>query len=456
MLNRILGSGLLTLRTSPVRPTSSVALGGSVTVIPTVPPTTNDTPFQVVVTFSEAMTGFTAADLALGNATADNLATSDNIVFTVDITPLSNGLVSVQVPVSVATSTANDAPNLASEVVNVTYDGLAPSGYNVAWTTDPITDDNVSAAAFDLTGAELGTTYNYSITSAGGGTPLTGTGLVLTASTSFTDLDLTGLGPGVVTVSLTLTDPVGNEGDPVTDNVTRPATSFAEQVEATEPSSLIHFWKVDEAAAVANSTDSGDGFADSAGSANLYPTVSFGDSSFNFQVGGVGALDSVVTTAAATQPNWRGTTGVGTSFPSAFTFMGIFKADFNPVVLHWYDPSDSNRGSVRLRTNTAGVIFDATNDAGTTTTLAFGAGGSPTDEEWHIIFGVYDGDGGNAVWIDGVETTTQQANLTGTYTPDTIANGAGASLEGFGPSAIWNTALSGAQIEAISSAAGAI
>ncbi|WP_414929484.1 Ig-like domain-containing protein, partial [Pseudomonas sp. IT-P74] len=41
----------------------------------------------VTITFSEAVTGFTTADLTVSNGTLSNLSTSDNITYTATFTP---------------------------------------------------------------------------------------------------------------------------------------------------------------------------------------------------------------------------------------------------------------------------------------------------------------------------------------------------------------------------------
>lgn len=104
-------------------------------------------------------------------------------------------------------------------------DGIAPAGYAVAFSMSPITSGNQGAAAFQMTAAEVGTTYDYTITSSGGGTPVTGTGSVTAATQSVTGLDLSGLADGTLTVSLTLTDSGGNAGNPVTATVLKDATA---------------------------------------------------------------------------------------------------------------------------------------------------------------------------------------------------------------------------------------
>ncbi len=109
----------------------------------------------------------------------------------------------------------------ATLAVSGTGDGTAPSGYTVAFTTDPVNDANKAAAAFTISSAEVGATFDYTISSSGGGTNVTGSGTITNATQSVTGLDLTGLGDGTLTVSVTLTDTSFNTGAAATDTVTK-------------------------------------------------------------------------------------------------------------------------------------------------------------------------------------------------------------------------------------------
>jgi hypothetical protein len=182
---------------------------------------TSVSPIPVTLTFSAAVNGLLAGDLTVTNGSAANLQTADNIVYTVDITPTAQGTVGVQVPAAAAQSVVGSFDNEASNAFSIVYDTGAPAGYAVAFTTDPVNAGNYTAAAFQLTGAEVGTTYDYSISSSGGGTAVTGTGTVATATQNFTGLNLTALNDGTLTVSLTLTDALMNVGAAATDTVAK-------------------------------------------------------------------------------------------------------------------------------------------------------------------------------------------------------------------------------------------
>jgi large repetitive protein len=75
--------------------------------------------------FSEAVTGLVASDLQLTNGTAANLQTSDNINFTVSITPTGSGAVSVQLPADKAVNIADNG-NQASNAITLTADMTLP------------------------------------------------------------------------------------------------------------------------------------------------------------------------------------------------------------------------------------------------------------------------------------------------------------------------------------------
>ncbi|HNZ72973.1 MAG TPA: hypothetical protein PKJ43_10135, partial [Prolixibacteraceae bacterium] len=64
-----------------------------------------------------------------------------------------------------------------------------------------------------------GANYNYSISSSGGGTPVTGSSTIATATDTISGIDTTPLTDGTLTISVTLTDTAGNAGTAATDTV---------------------------------------------------------------------------------------------------------------------------------------------------------------------------------------------------------------------------------------------
>ncbi len=155
------------------------------------------------------MSGFDLSDIAVSNGTASNLQTLDSISWTVDVTPSGQGAVELQIPAAVATG--GDNPNESSNPTTVIFDSEAPSGYSASFLVRPIDD-----AAFEIGNAELGAAYSFTITSSGGGAPVTGSGTVGAIQQQVTGLDLSGLGDGTLTLSVTLSDALENTGTPVT------------------------------------------------------------------------------------------------------------------------------------------------------------------------------------------------------------------------------------------------
>ncbi len=99
-------------------------------------------------------------------------------------------------------------------------DTTAPSGYSAAFDADDYDYATRTAAAFTISDAEIGTTYEYSITSSAGGANVTGTGNVTAASMAVSGIDLSAMTDGALTLSLTLTDAANNIGAAVTDTAT--------------------------------------------------------------------------------------------------------------------------------------------------------------------------------------------------------------------------------------------
>ena len=175
--------------------------------------------FVLNVAFTEAVTGFAASDLTVGNGTASGLAGS-GAAYTVTITPTASGLVTVDMAVDKVDDVAGN-PNLVATQFSITADITAPSGYAVSIDQDPIFSGNVTALSISFTGFEVGATLDYTISSDGGGTSLSDSVLVPVAAGTISGLDASGLGDGTVTLTASLTDPVGNVGADETDTSTK-------------------------------------------------------------------------------------------------------------------------------------------------------------------------------------------------------------------------------------------
>lgn len=108
----------------------------SVTLSTTAPTPTNAA-FTVTVTFSEAVTGLTVSDFNVLNTTVSNLTTSDNITYTVLMTPSSDGTRTISLPSGVVENTGHN-PNTASNTLTYTYDATRPKVTSVTVPADRV------------------------------------------------------------------------------------------------------------------------------------------------------------------------------------------------------------------------------------------------------------------------------------------------------------------------------
>jgi hypothetical protein len=85
---------------------------------------------------------------------------------------------------------------------------------------------NAAATSFTFTGAEVGASYTYIVTSSGGQGSVTDTGTITSATQQVTGIKVSALSDGTLTYSVTLTDAAGNVGSAAT------ATATLQQVQA--------------------------------------------------------------------------------------------------------------------------------------------------------------------------------------------------------------------------------
>ncbi|QAX32155.1 beta strand repeat-containing protein [Leisingera sp. NJS204] len=168
-------------------------------------------------TVTVTVTDSTAAQVS-GSASISGNAWS----LTLDLSGLAEGALTLTADASDAAGTA---ANQVSE--NLTKNAEAPAGYSAAFDQDPVTAANQSAAGFTFAGAEIGSSYAYTISSDGGGSDVTGSGTIASATDQITGLDLSGLGDGTLTLSVVLTDTVGNAGTAETSTAAKDATAPA-------------------------------------------------------------------------------------------------------------------------------------------------------------------------------------------------------------------------------------
>ncbi|MFT7007235.1 MAG: hypothetical protein ACJAXJ_001749 [Colwellia sp.] len=135
-------------------------------------------PFTATFTLSEAVTGFTLADIIVANGSASNFAGSAN-VYTATITPAADGIVNVDVAADVAKDSAGNN-NSAATQYNVTYDATVPT---LVISSDTANPTNTSfTATFTLSEAFTGFALADITVTNGHASNFTGSGSVYTAT----------------------------------------------------------------------------------------------------------------------------------------------------------------------------------------------------------------------------------------------------------------------------------
>ncbi len=201
---------------------------------------------SIQVTFSEAVVVTGTPELLLETGTTDRAATyasgTSGTVLTFNYT-VQAGDTAADLDYTATTAlsgTIKSAANATDAVLTLPIQGqsgslgatkalvidtTAPSGYTVALDQGLINDGNKTAASLTFASAEVGTSYSYTLSSSGGGSPVTGNGTIATATDQITSLDVSGLSDGTLTLSVTLTDNAGNSGSAATDTVSKDATA---------------------------------------------------------------------------------------------------------------------------------------------------------------------------------------------------------------------------------------
>ncbi len=185
------------------------------------------------VDFAVSLSNPSASSITVDFATADGtaiagsdyVATSGTLTFnpgdtadTITVTITDDGVVEPSETFTVDLSGATNSTIVdGSATGTITNDDAAPVGYTASFDADPVNNAGASATSFTLASAVVGTTYDFTISSDGGGTAVTGSGSVTSAGQQVSGIDVSGLGDGTLTLSVTLTDTFGNEGVAATD-----------------------------------------------------------------------------------------------------------------------------------------------------------------------------------------------------------------------------------------------
>jgi len=132
-----------------------------------------------------------------------------------------DGTINISISAGTSSDTAGNLDVGAGPGADFTVDATAPSGYTVSVDQTAINSGNVSAFSFTFTGAEVGSTYNYTISSSGGGTNATGSVGISSANQNISGIDVSGPNDGTLTLSVVLIDALGNTGFAATDMVVK-------------------------------------------------------------------------------------------------------------------------------------------------------------------------------------------------------------------------------------------
>ncbi|MBB6328997.1 gliding motility-associated-like protein [Algoriphagus iocasae] len=142
--------------------------------------------------------------------------TMDSIRVTSLYDNIEEGNETIIIDMGTPTNGQKGSPNQVTITI-IDEDLEAPKDYTVAINQDPITPSNSSNISFTFADAEIGTTYNYLFTSSAGGSTISGSGTITSINQTISNIDLSGMTDGTITLSVTLTDGIGNEGSPTTD-----------------------------------------------------------------------------------------------------------------------------------------------------------------------------------------------------------------------------------------------
>jgi gliding motility-associated-like protein len=184
---------------------------------------------NVSFTFSGAPTFLTTFDYTFSSSGDGDVTTvtgsgavltANRTVNNINLSSLPDGVITLRVTVSNVLGT--EGPETTDTALKLTS---LPSGYTVNIDQDPIDQTNENAISFTFTGAELNATYTYSFTSDGGGTPVNGTGTIVTPTDQITGINLSGLTNGTITLTASLSNTNG-DGPDVTDTALK-ETCFA-------------------------------------------------------------------------------------------------------------------------------------------------------------------------------------------------------------------------------------
>ncbi len=174
----------------------------------------NDT--TPALTFSTNEAGTLAVGGSCGSASEGAVSSGNQ---TISLSQPDNSSALAEGSYNDCTLTVTDAADNASSALSLSgfeIDLTGPSGHSISFDDSLINSTEASSISVTMASAEVGAAYRYSISSSGGGTAVTGSGTVTSASEPLTAIDVSGLADGTLTVSLFLTDSADNAAGAVT------------------------------------------------------------------------------------------------------------------------------------------------------------------------------------------------------------------------------------------------
>ncbi|KOF04374.1 hypothetical protein OB69_02370, partial [Roseivirga seohaensis subsp. aquiponti] len=181
--------------------------------------------FTATFTFSEAVTGFAVGDITLGNATASNFTATSTSVYTADITPTTDGTVTIDVAANVAQDAATNG-NAAAAQFSITADLTAPTVLISSTAANPVNGAFTATFTFSeaVTGFSVG---DITLSNA------TASNFTATSTSVYTAL-ITPTTDGTVTI-----DVAANIAQDAATNGNTAATQFSLIADLTSPTVLI-------------------------------------------------------------------------------------------------------------------------------------------------------------------------------------------------------------------------
>jgi hypothetical protein len=191
-------------------------------------PTDNSVTYTV--NFNDTVYGIAIGDFTVTNTsgTASGSVSNVSVVSgsTVNVTVSSisgDGSIRLDLTGAVTDNAGNTTSTYNAGAVH-TVDKVVPTISSISFDQANVNIANKAAISVTLAGAETSTTANYSISSDAGGMPITASGVAISSATqTLTNIDVTSLPDGTLTISLTLTDTAGNVSSAVIDTITKEA-----------------------------------------------------------------------------------------------------------------------------------------------------------------------------------------------------------------------------------------